>query len=187
MSTDQESLTTDRLILRPFCKRDAPVVQALGGDRAIADTTLSIPNPYEDGMAEQWIEQHRGQFEAGTHAVFAIERATDNRLVGAISLTIDRELCKAELGYWVGKPFWSEGYATEAARRIVKYGFEELNLNRVLARHMVRNPASGRVMQKIGMQHEGTLREDTIKWGRFEDLHVYGLLRSEWPAAVPDT
>ncbi len=177
---NQPTLATDRLILRPFGTDDAKTVQALGGDRAIADTTLSIPNPYEDGMAEQWIEQHRGQFEAGTHVVFAIETATDEQLVGAISLTIDRNTEKAELGYWVGKPFWNGGYATEAARRIVEYAFEDLGLNRIVAKHMVRNPASGRVMQKIGMQQEGTLREDTVKWDRFEDLHIYGLLRSEW-------
>ncbi len=177
---NQRTLKTERLILRPFSTDDAEAVQTLGGDRAIADTTLSIPNPYEDGMAEQWIAAHPGQFEAGTHAVFAIERPDDNQLVGAISLTIDRQVSKGELGYWVGKPFWNEGYATEAARRIVEYGFQDHDLNRILAKHMVRNPASGRVMQKIGMQHEGTLREDTIKWDRYEDLHIYGLLRSEW-------
>lgn len=176
----QPKFVTDRLILRSFEKRDAPEVQSLAGDRAIADTTLTIPHPYEDGVAEQWIAQHRGQFEAGTHAVFAIELGDDRRLVGAISLTIDRDFSKAELGYWIGQPFWNRGYATEAARRIVGYAFDELELNRIASRHLVRNPASGRVMQKIGMRHEGTLREDTVKWGRFEDLELYSLLRSEW-------
>jgi len=102
------------------------------------------------------------------------------QLIGAIGLTIDRELDKAELGYWVGKPFWGNGYATEAARLIVDYGFNQLHLNRICAKHFVRNPASGRVMQKIGMVHEGTARQDTIKWGAYEDLHLYGLLKSEW-------
>lgn len=161
-------------------------MQELAGDRAIADTTLSIPHPYEDGMAEQWIAEHRSQFEAGTHAVFAVELLDDHRLVGAVSLTIDLDFMKAELGYWIGRPFWNEGYATEAARRIVRYAFDDLGLNRISSRHLVRNPASGRVMQKIGMRHEGTLREDTVKWGRFEDLEMYGLLRSERQAAGAD-
>ena len=87
---------------------------------------------------------------------------------------------RAELGYCVGKPFWNRGYATEAARLIVAFGFNELQLNRIASRHLVRNPASGRVMQKIGMVLEGTLRQDTVKWGKYEDLHAYGLLRNDW-------
>ncbi len=178
----QPDLATERLILRPFDASDAPQIQALAGDRAIADTTLSIPHPYEDGMAQAWIAQHREQFEAGTHAVFAIEIAADRRVVGAVSLTIDKDFAAAELGYWVGRPHWNEGYATESARRTVEYGFDDLGLNRISSRHLVRNPASGRVMQKIGMRHEGTLREATIKWDRFEDLELYSVLRREWPS-----
>ena len=180
---DQPTLTTERLILRPFDATDAAAVQALAGDREIADTTLRIPHPYEDGMAEEWIADHRGQFEAGTLVVFAIELKSDGKLAGAISLTVERGLLKAEMGYWVGRPFWNEGYCTEAARRIVEYGFDDLGLNRIAAQHLVRNPSSGRVMQKIGMRHEGTLKEATIKWDRFEDLELYSLLRREWLAA----
>ena len=133
-------------------------------------------------MAEAWIATHRDEFEAGNLVAYAIERLSDQRLIGAISLTIDRVHRKAELGYWVGKPFWNKGYCTEAAQRIVEYGFEEFDLNRIAAHHLVRNPASGKVMQKIGMRHEGTLREATIKWDRFEDLELYSLLRREWRA-----
>lgn len=61
----------------------------------------------------------------------------------------------------------------------MEFGFREFGLNRITARHLVRNPASGRVMQKIGMTHEGTLRQDSVKWGQFEDLEIYGILRSE--------
>ena len=180
---EQPVLTTNRLTLRPFSESDATAVQTLAGDRAIADTTLRIPHPYEDGMAEQWIAEHPSQFESGVLTVFAVERTADAELVGAISLTVDRDLRKAELGYWVGKPFWNKGYCTEAAGRMIEYGFEELELNRIAAHHLVRNPASGKVLQKIGMHHEGTLREATIKWDRFEDLELYSLLRREWQAA----
>lgn len=159
---------------------DAAIVQQLAGEYAIADTTLNIPHPYEEGMAEQWISDHSDQFEAGTSAVFAIVRRDSHHLTGAIGLTIERDFNKAELGYWVGKPYWNQGYATEAASLIIAYGFEQLKLNRIDARHLVRNPASGRVMQKIGMIREGTLRQHTIKWGKYEDLHLYGLLKDEW-------
>lgn len=176
----QPTLQSRRLLLRPFSLDDASTVQELAGDYAIADTTLMIPHPYEDGMAEQWISEHSVKFEEGMLVAFAIVLRETSQLVGAVSLTVDKDQHKAELGYWVGKPFWNRGYATEAARLIVEYGFDQLQLNRISSRYLVRNPASGRVMQKIGMVHEGTLRQDTIKWGQYEDLHAYGLLRDDW-------
>lgn len=179
---DQPTLTSDRLALRPFDEQDAHQVQALAGDRNIADTTLRIPHPYLDGMAEAWIAEHAGQYANGTHAVFAIESKDEQCVVGAISLTLELAFRKAELGYWIGCPWWGRGFATEAAHRIVDFGFRQLKLNRIVARHLVRNPASGKVMQKLGMRHEGTLREDTVKWDRFEDLELYSILRREWPA-----
>lgn len=178
----QPTLHSKRLVLRPFNIDDAAVVQRLAGEREIADTTLSIPHPYEDGMAEQWISQHRDLFQAGTNAVFALEAGDSRDVIGAMGLTIDRNFDKAELGYWIGRPHWNCGYATEAGQRMLEYGFRELQLNRIAARHLVRNPASGRVMRKLGMHYEGTLRQDTIKWGAYEDLAIYSILRSDWDA-----
>jgi RimJ/RimL family protein N-acetyltransferase len=178
---DQPTIHSDRILLRPFCLDDAAAVQHLAGAHEIADTTLRIPHPYEDGMAEQWIADHEDQFRAGTNAVFAVVEKQSLELVGAVSLTIDEAVHKAELGYWIGRPWWNLGYATEAAASLIDFGFRSLGLNRIVARHLVRNPASGRVMQKVGMTREGTLRKDTLKWGQYEDLHLYGLLRDEWP------
>ena len=158
------------------------MVQALAGERTIADTTLNIPHPYEDGMAEDWIASHEEQFHDGSNVTFAITDKEGGQLLGAVSLRIERALRKAELGYWVGAPYWNRGYATEAAGALLAYGFDELDLNRVAAQHLARNPASGRVMQKLGMRHEGTLRQATMKWGEFEDLELYSILRSEWAA-----
>jgi RimJ/RimL family protein N-acetyltransferase len=175
----QPSLQTERLLLRPFRLDDAPEVQRLAGDREVASTTLLIPHPYKDGMAEAWIATHEEQFAEGLQAVFAIVRKADQRLLGAIGLSIKSEHARAELGYWIGRPYWNQGYATEAAAAVVRYGFEALGLNRVFAQHMVRNPASGRVMQKIGMQHEGRLRQHVQKWDQFEDVEIYSLLRGD--------
>lgn len=176
----QPELHSARLLLRPFVPDDARGVQRLAGDRAIADTTLNIPHPYEDGLAEEWIALHGALFEEGTSVIFAILLQEAARLIGAISFVLDRRVKSGELGYWIGKPYWGQGYATEAAARVLQYGFDTLQLNRVSARHLVRNPASGRVMQNIGMQYEGTLRQAVVKWDRYEDLNVYGLLRDEW-------
>lgn len=133
-------------------------------------------------MAEAWIARHAPAFEAGELASFAIIRTDDDELIGAIGLTIDRSHLRAELGYWIGVRYWNQGYATEAARAILSCGFDELGLNRIYAVHLVRNPASGRVMQKVGMQREGRLRAHVRKWDRFEDVDAYGILADEWPS-----
>ena len=86
---------------------------------------------------------------------------------------------RAELGYWVARPFWNQGYASEGARALVRFGFAELGLHRVSAHHYSRNPASGKVMQKIGMRFEGLLRQHVFKWGVFEDIEMYGILAGD--------
>ena len=176
----QPSIATARLILRPFRRDDASIVQELAGERDIADTTLNIPHPYEDGMAEEWIEGHEADYEDEKAATFAIVRGEDKNAIGALGLKLDRGLNKGELGYWIGKPYWNLGYATEAAIAALAFGFDELQLNRIHAKHFARNPSSGRVMEKAGMLLEGTARQDTIKWGVYEDLVSYGILREDW-------
>ena len=176
----QPTIQTERLVLRPFEESDAAAVQRLAGARQIADTTLNIAHPYEDGMAEAWIATHAGQFAEGSNVIFAIVERESDTLAGAIGLKTESAIQKAELGYWIGVPYWSRGYATEASEALLAYGFEQLGLNRIAAQHFTRNAASGRVMQKIGMTYEGTLRQGTRKWGKFEDLDVYSILREEW-------
>jgi RimJ/RimL family protein N-acetyltransferase len=178
--TPQPSLESKRLILRPFHVADAPAVQRLAGERDIADTTRNIPHPYADGMAEAWIQSHEPGYEDGTVATFAIIPRDNPDLVGAIGLQIDQDLGMAELGYWIGKPFWNLGYATEAAIAILAFGFNDLRLNRIQAGHLARNPTSGRVMEKAGMVLEGKTRQATIKRGQREDLVYYGILREDW-------
>ncbi len=179
--TQQPVLVTDRLLLRPFTLADAPEVQRLAGDYEVASNTLEIPYPYPDGEAENWIATHRPGFENGVHVVYAVTRARIGDLVGAVGLVeINRRHGRAELGYWVARPCWGRGYATEAARAVIEYGFSVLGLHRVYAVHFSRNPASGRVMEKCGMAHEAHLREHDRKWGVFEDVDVRGVLHDEW-------
>jgi ribosomal-protein-alanine N-acetyltransferase len=177
-------LTTDRLRLRPFTLADAPVVQRLVGDRDIASTTLNIPHPYEDGTAEKWISTHQEKFERGEETTFAIALRKDGGLIGAMGLVINQKHESAELGYWIGKPYWGNGYGTEAAKAVLHYGFTVLGLNRIYATHMSRNPASGRVMEKIGMKYEGCSRQHVKKWDVFEDLKMYAILKSEYESRL---
>jgi RimJ/RimL family protein N-acetyltransferase len=174
------TIETERLILRPFELSDAADIQRMAGAKEVAAPTLNIPHPYEDGLAERWIETHQPNFEQGIQLNLAITLRADGTLVGAVGLGIQRQHDRAELGYWVGVPYWRNGYCTEAARAVVRYGFEELKLNRIEAHHFASNPASGRVMQKIGMTREGFLRQAIKKWDRYEDMVCYSLLREEF-------
>jgi [ribosomal protein S5]-alanine N-acetyltransferase len=173
-------LRSARLILRAFKLNDASVVQRLAGDFAIADTTSTIPHPYPDGAAEDWISTHESVWMMDRAFHWAIVTLAASTCIGAVSLShIDRDDNHAEIGYWIGKPYWGKGYCTEAARRVVEFAFEEMNLNRIYAYHFTRNPASGRVMQKIGMRQEGLLQQHTKRWDKYEDLALYAILKSE--------
>ena len=178
----QLTLETERLLLRPMNLDDAPAVSRLAGRREIADTTISIPHPYSEEQARQWIAGHGDLFADGRFVVFGMELRQGGTLCGTIGLReIDAEHSQAELGFWVAVDCWGQGYATEAARAVVKCGFEQLGLNRIYAHHMVRNPASGRVLAKIGMKREGLLRQRVRKWGVFEDVVLLAVLRGELP------
>ena len=174
------AIETARLILRPFALSDAKDVRRLAREREIADTTLNIPHPYEDGVAEEWISSHQSKFEAGEQCTFAIVLRSSKELLGAIGLRIDSRFERAELGYWIGRLYWGNGYCTEAGKAVLQYGFSVLGLNRIHATHLTRNPASGSVMRKIGMLHEGRARHHAKRWDKFEDLELYGILREEW-------
>jgi len=171
------TIRTERLVLRPFVPEDAPAVFRLAGDREIALNTATIPHPYLEEMAEKWIATHQDDYDANKSLTLAIDAG---ELVGTIGLVFTPDEDRAEIGYWIGVPFWRRGYASEAARGVIAWAFEELGLNRVHAGFFIRNPASGRVMEKIGMTYEGTLRQHHKKWGEYVDVSVYGILRADW-------
>jgi RimJ/RimL family protein N-acetyltransferase len=174
-------LETGRLSLRPFNLSDAPDVQRLAGAFAIADTTAAIPHPYPDGAAEDWIHTLKGEFISNKMLALAITLKKTGELQGCVSIMdINKSSKSGELGYWIAKDSWGLGYCTEAASAIIKYGFEEMGLNRIQAKHLARNPASGRVMHKLGMKKEGYLRQAFVKWGRYEDNALYAILREDW-------
>ena len=173
------TLTTERLVLRPFQLSDAKRVQQLAGHALVAATTATIPHPYPDGAAEAWINTHAKWFRLGQAAPFAITLKSSQLLIGCIDLAIAAAHARAELGYWMGVDYWSRGYCSEAATRVIDYGFRELHLNKITSHHLGNNPASGRVMAKAGMTKEGLLRKHFIKNGVVQDMEVYGLVRED--------
>jgi len=174
------TIQLERLLLRPFSLDDAKVVQELAGDKYVAEMTLNIPYPYEDGMAEEWIKTHIDNFNEDRTLTLAIVHQEEKYLIGTISIGLNKKFAHGELAYWIGRKYKNKGYCTEAANGIVKYAFEEMKLNRIYARHLGKNPASGKVMKKIGMKYEGLLRQHVRKWGEYEDLVHYGLLKDEY-------
>ena len=97
-----------------------------------------------------------------------------------MGLAINQQDHNTELGYWPARSSWGRGLCTEALGAVIQFRFDELGLSRVHSHFMTRNPASGRVMEKNGMRHEGCLRCHVRKWGVFEDIEVYGLLWSDY-------
>lgn len=176
---DFPTIGTPRLQLRPYALADARVLQQLAGDRRVADTTARLPHPYPDGAAEAWIGTHAENWTRRDELALAVTLHS-GELVGSIGLVFSAERDAAELGYWIGVPFWGRGFATEAAAAVVGYGFRTLGLQRVHAHHFARNPASGRVMLKIGMHQEGTRSRAFEKNGKLEDVVFYGATRQDW-------
>jgi len=181
----QPTLNTKRLILRPFLLTDARELHRLVNAPEVAATTLHIPHPYPEGLAEVWIKLHGEMFESWEGVVFAVVRRRDSSLIGCVGLECDPENQNAELGYWIGVPYWNRGYATEAAQMVVSFGFAYFGLHRIKSSYFGSNPASGRVMEKIGMRYEGRRREQVFKEGRgFEDVVEYGVLSEDFTGQI---
>ena len=169
-------LETRRLLLRPPTHTDADRIRRLAGDRRIADTTESIPHPYPEGVAERWIADRETAWREHRTLALAVTRREGAALLGVVSLEAGAT-GQAELGYWIGVDYWGRGYATEAASALLDHGFDVLGLRRVNARCLARNPASARVIVRLGFRHVERQRDGTVKWGRPEDVDVYRLDR----------
>jgi RimJ/RimL family protein N-acetyltransferase len=142
------ALKTARLVLRAPALSDVPALVALAGDRRVAENTARIPHPYTaaDAVAVLGVINR-----SGGETVFATE--LNGELIGLCGL--DPRPDGGELGYWLGVPFWSRGYATEAARAVIDYAFAELGHDVLQSGARVSNPASRRVLEKCGFQWTG--------------------------------
>lgn len=178
------ALHTERLHLRPFTDADAGPLFALQSNAYVLRYWDSPPWT-EPARADRFIAACRQLAEEGTGARVAMDRVSDGAFIGWCALTQWNPVYRsASLGYCLDDAAWGHGYATEAARALLKWAFATLDLNRVQAEADTRNPASGRVLEKLGFVREGTLREDCIVNGDVSDSWVYGLLRREWQAGL---
>lgn len=166
-------IETERLILSQLEEKDIPFITEYLQHRIYSDLTSNIPYPYTENDAQLWITMSKEAFEDHTGYTFGI-RNKEGHIIGAIGLH-DRDDDKAELGYWIAMPYWNKGYVTEAAKAIVHFGFKKLNFNKIFATHLLHNPASGKIMEKIGMEKEAVLKQETKKDGAYFDLVMYSI------------
>jgi len=152
---NQPEIKTGRLLLRSFQQRDAKQVQKLAGNNNVSKTTLNIPHPYENDMAEEWIKTHSDNWTHKSSLTYAITNNKSGQLLGAASL-VEIKGTQAKLGYWIGEPYWGKGYCTEATIAIINLSFTELGIQRIIAEHLSSNYASAMVMKKSGMYHIGS-------------------------------
>lgn len=171
-------LETENLVLRRFELVDADRIQALLNNPRVADTLMDVKLPYTLEDARRLVMYSHEAVPAGTAYLFGIEQKPERRLIGYIDIEVEAVHQRGEIAYWIGSDFWRRGYATEAARRIVQFAWDDLKLNRVYGYCMARNIASARVLMKAGLTYEGTLRQETVKNGVFEDVEFYGLTHS---------
>jgi RimJ/RimL family protein N-acetyltransferase len=141
---------TPRLLLRPGWKEDAPMLAEAIGDFSIAGNLAHVPWPYRVEDAEAWLSSDRGPLP--DFLIFARTHGAP-RLVGGIGLSIDDS--RVELGYWIARPYWGLGFATEAGRAVIDLADKGLRLPRLVAGHFSDNPASGRVLRKLGFEPTG--------------------------------
>lgn len=173
---ENRTITTERLLLRPFQLSDAQRVSELCNNYNIYRSTLTLPYPYPIDCAISWIQTHEDNFNNNKSYEFAIADLSTNELYGAIGLTHNHTHRNGELGYWIAEEHWGQGYATEATKAITVFAFSEKHYHKVYARYFASNPGSGRVMQKSGMMQEGILLQHVYKEHKFEDLILYGML-----------
>lgn len=182
MSLTTPTLGTPRLRLRPFRAFDAADVFAVQSD-AEALRYWDSPPWRDPSQAERFLAGCRTMADQGVGVRPAVERLDDGAFVGWLTLTgWDPGNRSASLGFSFSRQVWGRGYATEAARALLTWAYDTLDLNRVQAEADTRNDASRRVLEKLGFILEGTLREDCVVDGVVSDSWVFGLLRRDWTA-----
>ncbi len=174
-------LESDALLMRPFEASDIDEIPALVVAPEIADNTF-VPRPYPEEAALEFVRLARERWKNDEAYVFAIIDKSISRFVGCMGIHPVREHNRAEVGYWIGKPYWGKGLATGALRLLIGFGFDVLKLNRIEAGHFDYNPASGRVLLKANMRYEGERRGFVLHRDQYKDVRWYAILREEYAA-----
>lgn len=173
-------IETDRLILRPLKMADARDMYDYARDPEVSRHVLW------DAHKSIWDSRRfllfaRSQYRKGFPGSFGMELKEGGRMIGTIGfMWVNPDFKSAEVGYSLSRDYWNKGLMTEALQAVLRFGFEELKLNRIEAQHDTENPASGKVMAHCGMQYEGIMRQRVMNKGCYRDVAVYAILKSDW-------
>ena len=173
-------LETESLILRKPERKDAKDIFRYASDREVARYVLWDPHR-SIADSRRFVAWLRGRIRSGYPSSWVVTLRTDGTVIGTVgfvSYSVEHRF--AELGYSFSREYWNRGYATQSLQAVVDAAFRSLPLNRLEAQHDIRNPASGRVMQKCGFRQEGVLRGRILNKGEYVDTVLYAILRSDW-------
>jgi len=177
----QPILETSRLILKKISSEDAEDMFEYASDPEVTKylSSWEYHKNIEDSL--KFINLLLSRYEKGNPSDWGVYLKENGKLIGTCGFSfIDEKNMVGEVGYVLGRKYWNKGIMTEAVRKVIEFGFEKLNLNRIQARCKVENIASERVMQKVGMKFEGVLREAVFAKGRFWDMKMYSILKREY-------
>jgi ribosomal-protein-alanine N-acetyltransferase len=172
-------LVSKQVQLTEFCSSDKSALIEHLREKEIYDRTLRIPYPYTEKDADEWLGiVAKTTQQQGRPVHFAMRNAEDY-LIGGIGFDGFQvgKSHRAEIGYWLAKPFWGRGIMTAVVQKACQYGFEEFGLVKIIAHVNATNPASARVLEKCGFEQEGFLKKHHLKDGQFLDARLFGLLR----------
>jgi RimJ/RimL family protein N-acetyltransferase len=175
------AITANRVRLRPFVQDDIDELLRIISQPHIANSIVRIPEPCTDEV-ESWMDSHARELESGLGYHFAISEIGDSeQLIGYVALTdIVFESKEGKISFWIGDNYANQGFATEAARALVHFGFTHLRLNRIAAYHKTQNIKASRVVAKLGMKREGVLREHFAKHGSRHNVSIWAILYQDW-------
>lgn len=175
------SLETDRLVLKPVLENDADFIYQNIKEYEIARWLVNLPYPYPKDGAIKYIRNSTELMKKGLSYELAIRLRSTGELIGVMAiLKIDKKNRNAELGYWITKRYWNSGFAAEAGCKVLEFGFDILNLERMYAKCVFENNASKKVMEKIGMEYEGKMRHEILKEDLYFDMSYYGIVKEDW-------
>ena len=174
-------LETDRLVLKPILEDDADFIYQNVKEYEIARWLVNLPYPYPKDGAIKYIRETTELMKKGLSYELPIRLRSTGELIGVMAvLNVDKKNKNAELGYWIAKKEWNKGYAVEAGQKVLEFGFNILNLERMYAKCVFENNASRKVMEKIGMKYEGTMRYEILKENQYFDMSYYGIIKENW-------
>ena len=178
--TNHPHLETERLLLnQPEVSDLDDLVFLLNQSKDFSNNTLNLPYPYTKDSGEFWLNLAKNGLKNKDTYIFAIRDKNSKKIIGGIGLHLDSKHLKSEVGYWIGKDFWGQGLVTEALKKIIEFGFKDLQLNKIYATHFPHNPASGKIMLKANMRMEGILSKEFIKNGQPIDVIRYAILKED--------